>query len=162
DELERTANSFKDSQQEISDLKTVHARLEGELEQVRQQAEDKLSLLLDAKDQMTSEFKLLAENVMKQHGESFKKQKMEQIGGILAPLRDKLVEFQQGLQTAHTDSVKERATLVEQIRALAEASTRMNSETQSLTRALRGRPQTQGVWGEMILNTILDRSGLRE
>jgi len=111
---------------------------------------------------MTGEFKLLAEDVMKVHGENFSKHNKEQIDGLLAPLREKLTEFQQGLQTANMESVKERATLGEQIRALSNASAKMTLETANLTRALKGEAQTQGAWGEMILGSILQRSGLRE
>jgi DNA recombination protein RmuC len=117
--------------------------------------------LLEAKEQMTQQFKVLAEDVMRLHGESFSKQNKEQIETVLLPLREKIGEFQQGIQTAQTESTKERATLAEQIRQLTESSARMTTETSSLTRALRGEAQTQGAWGEMILSSILERSGLR-
>jgi DNA recombination protein RmuC len=132
------------------------------LEQVKLQADQKLALLQEARDQMTNEFKVLAQDIMVQHGDSLKRQNLEQLDGILAPLRDKLIEFQQGLLTAHNDSTRDRATLAEQIRSLTEASTKMNDETHNLTQALKGKSQTQGAWGEMVLKTILDRSGLRE
>jgi DNA recombination protein RmuC len=111
---------------------------------------------------MTAEFKVLADSIMVSHGETFTKQNKEQVEGILAPLREKLSEFQKGLDTAHTESIKERATLAEQIRSLTETSAKMTGETQNLTRALKGKAQTQGAWGEMILSTILEKSGLRE
>ncbi len=132
------------------------------LEQEMAKAAEKLALLTEAREAMTNEFKVLAEGVMARHGEAFTKQNKEQVEGILNPLRDKLVEFQAGLATAHTETAKERATLAEQIRSLGEASARMTSETHNLTLALKGKAQTQGAWGEMILATILDRSGLRE
>ena len=80
---------------------------------------------------------------------------------MLTPLREKLVEFQQGLTNAHTESAKDRATLAEQIKNLAAKSDLMTNETTNLTRALKGKSQTQGAWGEMILATILESSGLR-
>src|SRR4051812_43291087 len=79
-----------------------------------------------------------------------------------APLREKLTEFEVGLTTAHTESLKERAILAEQIKQLSQASATMTSETSNLTRALKGKAQTQGAWGEMILATILEKSGLRQ
>ena len=111
---------------------------------------------------MTEEFKILANEVTKSHGETFTKQNKEQIDVILAPLREKLGEFQTGLQTAHTESIKERGILADQIRQLSERSASMTLETSNLTRALKGEAQTQGAWGEMILGSILERSGLRE
>ena len=143
-------------------LKTGVATLQETLSKERQHAGEKLQLLLDAKEIMTKEFGLLANDVMARHGESFSKQNKEQIDLLLQPMRDKLAEFQQGLQTAHTESAKERATLGEQIRGLSESSARMTTETTNLTRALKGQAQTQGAWGEMILESVLDHSGLRK
>ncbi|SMF82130.1 DNA recombination protein RmuC [Tistlia consotensis] len=138
------------------------AALQETLDQERRQSAEKLKLLADTRETMTKEFKLLADEVMKTHGTSFAQQNKDQVEGLLKPLRDRLQEFQQGLQSAHTESAKERATLAEQIKQLSDHSARMSSETQNLTRALKGKAQTQGAWGEMILSTILERSGLRE
>lgn len=143
-------------------LEQASAKLQETLDQEMKQSAEKLTLLQNAKEEMSRQFKLLAEEVMKSHGETFSKQNKEQLDGLLTPLRDKLTEFQQGLQTAQNESTKERATLAEQIRALTDTSARMSHETQNLTRALKGKAQTQGAWGEMILGTILERSGLRK
>src|SRR5215469_16720474 len=143
-------------------LRAEHAALQETLDQVRHQAEEKLTLLREARDQLTNEFKLLAQEIMTQHGERFKKQNVEQLAGILEPLREKLLEFQQGLSNAHTESAKDRATLAEQIRALSAASAKMSNETENLTQALKGKSHVQGAWGEMLLKSILERSGLRE
>ena len=138
------------------------ARLTETLEQERRQSEEKLKLLSEAREQMANEFKVLAEEVMFRHGETFSKQNKEQIDAVLTPLRDKMTEFQQGLQVAHDESLKDRTVLAEQIRNLTETSAVMSNETQNLTRALKGEAQVQGAWGEMILGTILEKSGLRE
>jgi DNA recombination protein RmuC len=139
-----------------------NATLTETLEQEKKQAEAKIALLLEAKESMTNEFKVLAENTMKTHGETFSKQNKEQIDTLLTPLREKITEFNQTVQTSANESNKERAVLAEQIRALSEASARMTSETTNLTKALKGDTQTQGAWGEMILSSILEKSGLRE
>lgn len=183
-ELERSQNALEDSRRvadeqkdrrisqlstelelhrrQITDLNSENARLRERLEQQTVQAEEKLSLIQNARADMTVAFKNLAEEVLKSHGETFSKQNREQIGGLLDPLRQKLIEFQQGLQAVHTESAKERATLGEQIRTLHENSLKMSAEASNLTRALKSNSQTQGAWGEMILSTILERSGLRE
>jgi DNA recombination protein RmuC len=150
------------AERETSELRSRVATIEEALGQERKQAEEKLALLTEARERMAQEFKVLAADVMKSHGETFSKQNKEQIDVILGPLREKLGEFQAGLQTAHSESAKERATLAEQIRQLSEKSARMTLETTNLTRALKGESQTQGAWGEMILESILERSGLRE
>jgi DNA recombination protein RmuC len=159
--LEHTAQALQSAQRENTGFREQLAKLGETLEQERTLAGEKLKLLTEAKERMTQEFKVLATDVMQLHGEKFSKQNKEQIDAVLAPLREKLGEFQQGIQTAHTESTKERATLAEQIRQLTESSAKMTSETSNLTRALKGEAQTQGAWGEMILASILERSGLR-
>jgi DNA recombination protein RmuC len=92
---------------------------------------------------------------------TFTKQNKEQLGNLLNPLGEKIKEFQQSLQTAHTETKTERGILKEQIKNLTLASADMMTETGNLTRALKGDTQAQGAWGEMILETILEKSGLR-
>ena len=144
-----------------ADLEATHAALRETLQQERRQSAEKLAQLQDVRDEMTKEFKLAASSIMQQHGETFTKQNKDQIDGVLTPLREKLTEFQTHLTSTHTESVQARATLAEQIKNLAAKSDMMTSETTNLTRALKGKSQTQGAWGEMILATILESSGLR-
>ncbi len=161
EQLSRAAEALTTVQKEVGDLRSRLASVDETLEQERKQAAEKLTLLTEARERMTQEFKILANDVMKLHGETFSQQNKEQVSSILGPLREKLTEFQQGLQTAHDEGIKERATLTEQIRQLSENSEKMTMEASSLARALRGEAQTQGAWGEMILASILERSGLR-
>jgi DNA recombination protein RmuC len=161
-ELQAERSLHEAARLEATDLSTKLAAASERLEQEMAKAAEKLALLTEARETMANEFKVLAETVMARHGEAFTKQNKEQVEVILNPLREKLAEFQLGLQTAQTETTKERATLAEQIRSLSEASARMTSETHNLTQALKGKAQTQGAWGEMILSTILERSGLRE
>jgi DNA recombination protein RmuC len=149
-------------QKEAEALRNREARLQESLELEKHHTQEKLNLLQDAKEQISKEFKLLAEDVLKSHGDTFTRQNRQQIEGLLDPLREKITEFQQGLQTAHTETTRERATLAEQIRNLTNESAKMTSETYNLTQALRSKGQTQGIWGEMVLSTILERAGLRK
>jgi DNA recombination protein RmuC len=162
EQLIHATEAFAAAQKEAGDLRSRIATLDETLEQERKQADEKVTLLTEARERMTQEFKVLASDVMKLHGETFSKQNTEQIGSILAPLREKLAELSQGLQKSHDESVQGRATLAEQIRQLSKDSEKMTTEASSLARALRGKAQTQGAWGEMILASILERSGLRE
>jgi DNA recombination protein RmuC len=161
-QIDQASADARAAQQEISQLRISLSTVRETLDQERRQFGEKLGLLTEARERMSQEFKSLASDVMKAHGETFSSQNREQIEAILAPLREKLGDFQLGLQTAQSESAKERATLAEQIRQLSERSAALTSEASSLTRALKGEAQTQGAWGEMVLNSILERSGLRE
>jgi len=160
DRLAGTEHDLRTAEAARQTLATAQATLRETLTQERTQAEEKLRLLTEAKAQMSREFQHLAAAVTEQHGETFKRQNKEQIDALLSPLREKLGEFQTGLQTAHKESAAERATLGEQIRQVLQQGDRMTAETTNLTRALKGKSQTQGAWGKMILVSILERSGL--
>ena len=103
--------------------------------------------------QMENRFRLLAGDILKSHGETFSRQNREQVENLLKPLREKIGEFQK-------QSHEGAARLAEQIGQLTQNSLRMSKEATDLTRALKGSSQTQGAWGEMILDSILARSGL--
>ena len=150
-----------DLARELSELNARHARLGESLTQERKQAEEKLALLNAARQEMKLEFQALSQEIMKGHSATFAEQNKEQMNVLLTPLRTRLEEFQKSLHTAHTESNRERITLAEQIKGLTQTSTQMMTETTNLTRALKGETQTQGAWGEMILESILERSGLR-
>jgi DNA recombination protein RmuC len=162
EELGVKVTALADSQRDLAALQIEYAKIQEMLEHETKAAKEKLALLQGAKEEMTNQFKLLGQEIMAQHGASLKKQNIEQLNGLLTPLQQKLSDFQQQLATAQTENGKERAALGEKIRAVLDASARMSSETNNLTQALKGKSQTQGAWGEMILQTILRQSGLRE
>ena len=138
-----------------ADLRADNARLSAQMSEQRVQAEENLKRYENARQQMSEQFKAIAGEILTTNSAAFQKQNREQVDTLLKPLNDKIVEFQAGI-------VRDRATMNEQIRALAESNLRITTEAQNLTRALKGNAQTQGAWGEMILETILERSGLRE
>ena len=138
-----------------ADLRSELAAMRTRLDEQARQNELNLKRYLDARQQMTDEFKLIAGEVLQVHSETFTKQNREQVDVLLKPLHEKITEFHQGL-------IKDRSAMSEQIRALAESNLQITTEAHNLTRALKGNSQTQGAWGEMILSTILEQSGLRE
>ena len=132
------------------------------LEQERKTADEKLALLAEGRAQMTAEFKALAGAVMREHGEDFKKTASEQLGGIVAPLKDNIGKFETEMRGAREAAVKEQTTLKEQLHALMAQSASVSTEAATLSRALRGDAQRQGAWGEMILTRLLESAGLTE
>ena len=141
---------------EVRALTARVAELGATLEQERKQGAE----LREDREQMAQRFRQLADETLLRHGETFARQNRAQIDATLAPLREKLVEFQQGLQTAHTDSVTGRALLAQQIARLSEDSAKVRTEAENLATALRGAAQMRGAWGELILDSILERCGL--
>jgi DNA recombination protein RmuC len=138
------------------------AALQESLDQERKHGAEKLALLSEAREQMTQEFRQAAEDAIRRHGENVSQENKALIDVVLTPLRERLSEFQQGLLSAHDESTKERLALADQIRRLSDNSALMASETQHVAFLLKGKAEGLGAWGEVLLSSILERSGLRE
>ena len=154
-ERERAGELIDTEREKNSELTAELAAMRTRLDEQARQNEANMKRFVDARQQMTDEFKAIAGDVLKSHGETFSKQNREQVDTLLKPLQDKITEF-------HKNLVEDRSAMGERIRALAESNLQITTEAQNLTRALKGNSQTQGAWGEMILSTILEQSGLRE
>ena len=140
---------------ELAQNRQDNSSLQAEAAALRAKMEEQQRQNADVKEQLTGQFKLLAGDVLKSHGETFSRQNREQVDLLLKPLADKIGEFQkQNLEGA--------AQLAQQMKTLTQDSLRMSEEARNLTRALKGSSQTQGAWGEMILSNILEKSGLVE
>ncbi len=138
------------------------AALQEALDQERKHGAEKLALLTEARQQMTQEFRQAAEEAIRRQGENASQENKALIEVVLTPLRERLSEFQQGLLSAHDESTKERLALADQIRRLSDNSALMASETQHVAFLLKGKAEGLGAWGEVLLSSILERSGLRE
>lgn len=154
-ERDRGAEQLEREREKSGRFAAELSALTARMEEQAAQAQASEARFLAARQQMTDEFKAIAGDVLKNQSETFTRQNREQVDTLLKPLNDKIGEF-------HTGLIKDRATMGEQIRALLESNVQITTEANNLTKALKGNAQTQGAWGEMILSTILERSGLRE
>lgn len=154
-ERERGVDLLDKEREKTAELLTEVSALRARMAEQAKQEQVNLTRFLEARQQMTDEFKSIAGDVLKSHSETFSKQNREQVDVLLKPLNEKIIEFQGDLS-------RDRTTMAEQIRALAASNLQITTEANNLTRALKGNAQSQGAWGEMILSTILERSGLRE
>lgn len=154
-ERQRAEQGIGEEREKNTELRAELAAMRTRLDEQARQNDLNLKRFLEARQQMTDEFKAIAGEVLQTHSETFTKQNREQVDVLLKPLQEKITEFHQGL-------IKDRSAMAEQIRALAESNLQITTEAHNLTRALKGSSQTQGAWGEMILSTILEQSGLRE
>jgi DNA recombination protein RmuC len=119
-------------------------------------AEANFNNLEDKVFQQKEEFKSLASEVI----EARSQQQYAQLQNILLPFQEKLQAFGQKVETTHLEEVREKTSLLHEVRRLHELNTRLSDEAQQLTRALRGDVKQQGNWGELILEKVLERSGL--
>jgi DNA recombination protein RmuC len=154
-ERERGSEQAERLQEKNAELLADVAALRARMAEQAAQAQASEARFLAARQQMTDEFKAIAGDVLKNQSETFTRQNREQVDTLLKPLQDKIGEFHKGL-------IEDRSTMGERIKQLLESNVQITTEANNLTRALKGNSQTQGAWGEMILSTILERSGLRE
>lgn len=134
----------------------------GLLEAERRQADEKLAILLEAKESLTNQFKSLANDILDEKSKKFTEQNQINIGQLLDPLRTKLHEFQGKVEEVYVQEGKDRSALAEQVRQLMDLNQVLSQDAKNLTSALKGSSKTQGNWGELILERVLEASGLRK
>ena len=111
-------------------------------------------------EKFTREFENLANRILEEKSRKFTDQNRENLDTILSPLKEKISEFEKRVNDVYTSETRERAALAEQLKNLHELNKQMTEEANNLTRALKGNTKTQGSWGEYILESILEKSGL--
>lgn len=109
---------------------------------------------------MTTEFENIANRLLAERGKELNAQQQEKLGTLLKPLQERIVEFQTQVRDVYEKEGRERFALKDQIEKLVTQNTRLSQEADNLTRALKGDAQAQGAWGEMILEKLLESSGL--
>ncbi|MCH5327628.1 MAG: DNA recombination protein RmuC [Coprobacter sp.] len=136
------------------------ARLEAEVRLANERAAAQRSELETVREQMDKEFRLLANSILEEKSKRFTELNQENIGRILTPLQEKLTEFKKQVEETYDRESKERFSLDSRIRELVALNQQISQEANNLTRALKGDSKIQGDWGEMILESILEKSGL--
>ncbi len=160
--LQNAESELKLYQQLLTTAKTKNAELQTRSAEQEKSAYEKLKLLQDAEIQLKTQFENLAGKIFEDRSKQFAEQNKTSLDHIVTPLREQLGEFKQRIETVYDNENKDRITLREEIVSLRRDTAKMNQEALNLTRALKGDKKTQGNWGEMILEKVLERSGLRK
>jgi DNA recombination protein RmuC len=137
------------------------AALTATLQAERAQTREKLSLLTEARQELGDRFKTLANEILEEKSKRFAEENKQGLETLLAPLREKLGEFQLKVEQTYDKESRERLTLQGEIKRLAELNEQISEDAVNLTRALKGDAKTQGMWGEFVLEKLLESSGLR-
>ncbi len=137
-------------------------RFEAELDSERKQGLGRVESLNEAKEALTIQFKNLANEILEDKSKRFTEQNAASLDALLKPLQTKLTEFKDQVNTTYGNEARERFALKSEIERLANLNLRMSDETRSLTQALKGDSKVQGNWGELVLESILESSGLRK
>jgi DNA recombination protein RmuC len=146
-------------------LQTAHAELahvRTRADAERASAQEKLQLLTDAKTELSNQFKTLANEILEEKSKRFAEQNQQNLGTLLDPLRTQLNEFKGKVEEVYVQEGKDRTALSEQVRQLMELNKTLSNDANNLTKALKGSAKTQGNWGELILERVLEASGLEK
>jgi DNA recombination protein RmuC len=115
----------------------------------------------DGRDLMADQFRVLANNILEEKSRRFTEQNQTNLGQLLDPLKTRLQEFQTKVDQVYVQESKDRSALAQQVTSLLEMNQRLAAEARDLTLALKGSAKTQGDWGELVLERILEAAGLR-
>lgn len=162
DALNRERAQREMAQAEAARLGVELAEQMSKVESERQHADEKLALLGQARDELTTQFQNLANQILEEKAKKFTEQNQSTLGSLLQPLQVKIKEFQEQVAQTYDKDSKERLTLKNEIERLAKLNSQISEDAVNLTQALKGSNKTQGIWGEMVLESVLESSGLRK
>ncbi len=160
-QLDAAQRAREAAQLRLLELTREHAALQAGAKEQAQAAADKLALLEQAEQRLRESFQNLANRILDSSNERFREQSSQQLGGLLEPLKLQLKEFRETVHATHASEQRERGALSQEIQALRELNQRISQDAVNLTRALKGDSQVQGAWGELVLERVLEASGLQ-
>ena len=143
-------------------LQAKLSELETRLEDERRNADEKLALLQEARDQLKLEFQNVANKIFEDKSQKFTEQNRDNIEGVLKPMREQLMDFKKKVEDVYDKESKDRVSLLNEIIHLKTLNERISGDAVNLTNALKGQSKTRGSWGEMILERVLEESGLQK
>jgi DNA recombination protein RmuC len=165
-ELEIQLQDSKDKEETLQskwlDLYTKLTTAQADNQSLSQQTQKQLLYFEELKKQTKLEFEHLAQEIFQIQTQSFHSQAEKNMNTLLSPFQEKLQLFEKKVQDTYITEAKERHSLKGEIQRLMGLNDQMSKDTQSLTQALRGDSKVQGDWGELVLERILESSGLTE
>ncbi|HLT14090.1 MAG TPA: DNA recombination protein RmuC [Marinobacter sp.] len=159
EKLERAVEGWRDK---VSELKADLREQEVTLDKERRSTAEKLELLEKNRDALKQEFENLANRIFDQKSERFSQQSKASLDSLLNPFRDQLQDFRKRVEDVYTTETRDRQALRSEIKSLQDLNRQITEEAANLTKALKGDKKVQGNWGELILERVLERSGLRK
>jgi DNA recombination protein RmuC len=161
-QFQNKETELRQLQQLYIETRTKNVELQTRMNEQMKNAAEKLALLQDAEVRLNTQFENLAGKIFDERSKQFTEHNKTSLDHIVTPLREQLGEFKQRIETVYDNENKDRISLREEIISLRRDTAQMNQEALNLTRALKGDKKNQGNWGEMILETVLEKSGLRK
>jgi len=157
---QKTAEDLIAERKRCEDLNTQNARAETENKNLGENLEKQKAELETIQKKFTTEFENIANKILKQNSQEFTIVNQKNIGDILNPLKEKIQTFEKKVEDTYQKGIKDQTDLKAELKKLYDLNTRISEEANNLTRALKSDSKKQGNWGEVILERVLERSGL--
>ncbi|WP_371185412.1 DNA recombination protein RmuC [Thalassotalea maritima] len=161
DELKQTKQTLIELQQSYHQVEQSNARLQTEMKTKQLHFDQQLQLLQDSKDELKKEFERLANDILERKGKAFKDMNTESMQHILQPIHQELQGFKNKVEDIHSKESEQRVKLRTELENLQKLNKEITEQASKLTTALQGQKKVQGNWGELMLENVLDNSGLR-
>lgn len=168
-ENQSLSKRLQDTQQEnlalrdkIQGMTASAATAENELSHLNKLLDNQKKELLNLQERFKSEFEVIANKLLEEKSQKFTEQNKVKLDELLKPLGDKIRQFEEKVENTNKEGIERNASLVTQIEQLRRMNHEMSEEARNLTKALKGDTKAQGNWGEVILERILEKSGLRK
>lgn len=162
DELGGAKTPLTQAEAQMNELTNQLTQLQTRAKAEQKSSAEKLELLLQAKGALSDQLKTLANDMLEEKSKRFAEENREGVSLLLEPLKTKLTEFQGRVQEVYVNEGKDRSALSAQVNRLVELNQALSQDAKNLTLALKGSAKTQGNWGELILERVLEASGLRK
>jgi DNA recombination protein RmuC len=155
-------STLSDCEKKYADVKAKNQAEKASFVEIQKASAEKLTLLQETETRMQTQFENLANRIFEQKSESFAKANKTGLDVLLAPLKEQIEGFKRQVSDVYVKEGQERASLKTEILSLKALNQQITSEATALTNALKGDNKQQGNWGEVVLERILEQSGLRE
>lgn len=161
-ELNELKPTLEKERQTIISLNNSLSTTEADYRNLQEKLTEQKKELTQLQEKFSIEFKNLANEILEEKTKKFTDQNKVSMGELLNPLKEKITTFEQKVEQSNKDNLQNNTALREQIKGLKELNQQITKEASNLTKALKGDTKTQGNWGEFILESILQKSGLEK
>ncbi len=164
DQLQMQADLHRDDlldkEQELRRLGSTLSASQQEIDHLQEKVATQKQEVLELQQRLTTEFENIANRLLEEKSQKFVRQNQQQLSDILLPLREKIRDFEDGIEKRYIEETKDKVSLKKEIEQLRDLNMQLSQDANNLVSALRGESKTQGDWGEFRLELLLEKAGL--
>jgi DNA recombination protein RmuC len=159
--IDEVKSALAEKEKTLYELTSQLSARETELKHLNSRLLEQKQEMIEIREKLNVEFRNLANEILDEKSKKFTEQNKTNLDQLLKPLGEKIKDFEKKVEETYDKEAQQRFSLKEEVKRLAELNQQISKEASSLTQALKGESKTQGNWGEVILESILERTGLR-